>query len=159
MRELYLVGAVVVHHPDFFVPTAIADEENLAFSDARNPAAEAEDDFVCELVRDYAYGIVRRRITVLFTEYLRRSLIVQVIEPSLHGNLVGCDAKIAKREHGRLRRRRIPRRKGDVGRLARILQRIEALRNHFEDARVIEIVPESVVKSLQKLGVLGVGGR
>ena len=33
MRDLLLVGAVVIHHPDFFVAGAVADKINLAFGD------------------------------------------------------------------------------------------------------------------------------
>ena len=51
MRDLPLVGSVVIHHPDFFVPAAAADKKNLAFCNAGNTPAETEDDLVGELMR------------------------------------------------------------------------------------------------------------
>jgi hypothetical protein len=48
VSELALVGAVVIHHPDFFVAGAVADEINFAFGDAGNTSAQAEDDFIGE---------------------------------------------------------------------------------------------------------------
>jgi hypothetical protein len=54
VRDLLLVGAIVVHHPDFFVAGALADEIDFAFGDALYASAEAEDDFVGKAVRDDA---------------------------------------------------------------------------------------------------------
>src|ERR1017187_2103602 len=78
MRDLRLVGAVVIHCPDFFVAGAVAYKIDFAFGDAGNTAAEAEDDFVGELVRDYADGIAVGGIAVLLAQDLRRGLILQV---------------------------------------------------------------------------------
>ena len=62
MRELLLVGAVVIHLPDFFDAAASADEENLGFRDALDASAEAEDDFVGETVGDESGVLVGRPI-------------------------------------------------------------------------------------------------
>src|SRR5579872_2993050 len=56
MGELALIAAVVVHHPDFFVSRSITDEINLAFRDARNAPAQAEDNLICKLVCDHPGG-------------------------------------------------------------------------------------------------------
>ena len=58
VSQLTLVGAVVVHLPDFFVTGAIADEIDFAFRDAGDAATEAEDDFVREFVGDDARCVV-----------------------------------------------------------------------------------------------------
>src|SRR6202167_4521818 len=44
MSDLTLIGAIVIHRPDFFVAGAIAHEKDFALGDAGNAAAEAEDD-------------------------------------------------------------------------------------------------------------------
>ena len=64
MRDLLLVGAVVVHHPDFFVARAVADEVDLAFGDAGNASAQAEDNFVGETVRDHPRRVVAVALSV-----------------------------------------------------------------------------------------------
>ena len=46
--------------------------------------------------------------------------------------------------------------KCDFRRIARHLQGIETFRDQFDDAGVVEVVPEGVVESLQQRGVLGV---
>src|ERR1039458_6723975 len=57
MSELALVGAVVIHDPDFFVAGAIADEKDFAFGDAGNAATQTKNDFVREFVGNEAGGI------------------------------------------------------------------------------------------------------
>ena len=44
VRDLVLVGAVVVHLPYFFRPAAIGDVIDLAFRDSVDAAAEPRDD-------------------------------------------------------------------------------------------------------------------
>ena len=58
VSDLMLVGAVIVHRPDFFVAAAAADKVNLALGDAVNAAAQAENNFIGKFVRD---GARRRR--------------------------------------------------------------------------------------------------
>ena len=159
MRDLLLVGAVVIHHPDFFVAAALADEVDLGFGDAGYASAEAEDDFVGKPVGDHAHGVAGCVVGVLLAEHLRRLLILDVVKPSLHRDFAGGRAQVAEGEHGGIGRRRIPRREVDFGWLPGYLQRIETLRNKIEDSGVVEIVPEHVVESLQQFGVLGVAGR
>ena len=60
-----LVGAVVIHHPDFFVAGAVADEINFALGDARDAAAQTENDFIGKLVGDDAGGFVGRIVGIL----------------------------------------------------------------------------------------------
>ena len=102
---------------------------------------------------------IARRIGVLLAQNLRRTGILHVIQPALDGNFPAGDAQVTKGEHGGIRRRRIPRQVIHFGRLAGDLQRVKTFRNQFDHAGYVEIVPESVVKSLEQCGVLRVGGR
>src|SRR6267378_4116807 len=109
MRDGVLVGAVVVHHPDFFGTRAVADEINFALGDAGDSTAQAEDDFVGKLVGDYADCVRGGVIVVLLAENLGRGgAALDVVEPALDGHFVGTDAKVAEGQHGRVWRRRIP---------------------------------------------------
>ena len=71
MRDLVLVGSVVVHYPDFFVPAAAADEKNLALGNARNTPAQPKNYLVRKFVSDGASRIAGRRILVLLAQNLR----------------------------------------------------------------------------------------
>src|SRR6202042_438122 len=83
VSELTLVGAVIIHGPDFFVARAIADEINFAFRDAGDAATETKDDFVGELVSDKAGGIFGGDVAVLLADDQRRGRVLDVIEPAL----------------------------------------------------------------------------
>ena len=153
-----LVGAVVVHRPDFFVAAAAADKIDLALGDSGNAAAQAEDNFVGKLVRDRAGRVAGRRILILLAQHLRRGHVLHVVEPALHGHAVAGHAQVAERQHGGIRRRRAPAFKLHIGRRAHLTERIKALRNHVEDAGIVQIVPQRVVEGLEQVGVLGVLG-
>jgi len=49
-----LIGAIVVHDQEFFVPVRELTKAICVEGDARKPAGEAADDFVGELVRELA---------------------------------------------------------------------------------------------------------
>ena len=156
MSELALIRAVVVHPPDFLVAGAIADKINFALGDAGNAATQAEDDLVGELVGDDAGSIVAGNVGVLLAENLRRRRVLHVVEPALNNEFAGGDAKIAEGQHGGVRRRGVPDSEGDLGWLAGHLQGVEALGDEFDDAGIVQIVPESIVESLEQRVVLGI---
>src|ERR1700733_12789078 len=108
MRDLALIGSVVIHCPDFFVPAAAAHEENLALGNPRNAAAKPEDNFVGEFVRDDSGFIAGGRILILLAQYLRRRDVLHVIKPALHGYVVSGNAQVTEREHRRIYRRSVP---------------------------------------------------
>src|SRR6267154_3042509 len=66
--EGMLIGAVVVHYPEFFCASARADEGDLRGSDAGKAAGEAADDFVSELVSEFANLRVSGRAAVDFAD-------------------------------------------------------------------------------------------
>ncbi len=121
MRDLLLIGAIVIHRPDFLVAAAIADKEDSGFGDSGNASTEAEDNLIGEFVRDQANRAVGCRIAVLFAQDLRRTLILEVVEPSLHRDLVAGRAEVAEGKHRCIWGRRTPGRKIDFRRLPRSL--------------------------------------
>src|SRR5579863_6237083 len=151
-----LVLAVIIHSPDFFVPAAAADEIYLGFGNPLNPAAQAEDDLIGELVSNGARRVTGGNILILLAENLRRSGILHVVKPALHGNVRAGDSKIAKHQHGRVGRWSTPGFKLNVGGRTHQAERIETLRNHVEDAGVVEIVPQCAVENLQEIGAFWV---
>ncbi len=150
MGELALVRAVVIHHPDFLVPAAVADEINLALANAGNASTQAHDDFVGQFVCDQPGCILGGRVRVLLAQHLRGGCVLHVVEPALHRQFVGGCREIAECQHGRVGRRRVPGREVHVRGLARDLQRIKALRDEFDYAGVVEIVPQRVVEGLSR---------
>src|SRR6202030_1895055 len=80
-----LVGAVVIHDPDFFGAGAGADEGDLCRSNAGNAGKEFADDFIGELVSEFADLWVRGGAAIDFADDGLRGRTGDVIEPSLNG--------------------------------------------------------------------------
>ena len=135
---------------------AIADEKQFAFGDAGNPAPQTKDDFVSESVCNDAGSLVGSNIGILFSEHQGRGSVLHVVKPALDDHFAGRDSEIAKGQHGGVGRWRVPDSEGNFGRIARDLQGIEAFRDQFDDAGVVEVVPECVVEGFQQGGVLRV---
>src|ERR1700758_4782986 len=149
MRDLVLVGPVIVHRPDFLVPAAIADEINLRFGNPLNPSTQAENDLVSKLVRHDPSCRFTGRVRVLLAENLWRLGVLYVEEPALSGQFAVRHSEIAESQHPGVRRWRAPGKEVHFRRLPWHLQWIEALRDQFNYAGNIQIVPERVVESLQ----------
>src|SRR5260370_19151342 len=139
MRDGLLVGAIVVHDPDFFVAGAFADEVDLGFGDAWYASAQAEDDLVGKSVCDHARRVGRCVVGVLLAEHLWRRLILYVVEPSLHRQLAGGRAQVAESEHGSVRRRGTPSRGIKFRRFPPFLQRIKTLRFAMRNAWIARL--------------------
>ena len=146
MRELFLVRAVVVHHPDFFSASPRTDEDDLGFEDARDSAAEPEDDLISELVSDQAGVVVGCGFAVLLAEDLRVLLVVGIEEPSVHVEFAGCDGQVSEGEHGGVCGGVSPRRQLNVLWRGRRLHGVEGFRHEVEDAGVAEVVKERLVE-------------
>ena len=151
-----LVGAVVIHGPYFLVPAAAAHEINLAFRDPGNSAAQAEDNFIGKLVRGGAGGVAGGGILILLAQHLRRRHVLHIVEPALHRHAVAGHAQIAKSQHGRIGWGRAPALELHIRWRSHLSQGIETLRNHVEDAGIVQIVPQSFVERLQQVGILGI---
>jgi len=102
VSDLTLVGTVVIHHPDFFVAGAVADEINLTFSDAGDTPAKSGDDFIRKSMGDDAGRVVGGDVGILFADHQRRCRVPYVVEPPLHGEFARSDTEIAKGQHGGL---------------------------------------------------------
>src|SRR6266478_1994299 len=76
-----LVGAVVVHHPEFFCAGARTDENDLRGGNAGETAGEAADDFVGELVGELAHLRVGGRAAVDFADDGLVGRAADVVEP------------------------------------------------------------------------------
>src|ERR1019366_4608804 len=126
MRELLLVGAVVIHLPNFFGAAASADEVDLAFCNTLDASTETEDDFVGEAVGDETRVVFGRCLAVLLSEYLRRLDILYVVEPALYRQRSTLHTGVAEGEHVGVGRRGFPLGELHVLRHAGSRQRVEA---------------------------------
>ena len=153
MGDGVLIRSVIIHGPDFFVTAAVAHKVNRAFRDTLDASTQSEDDLIGKLVGNQTRRIRGRRICVLLTEYLGRGDVLHVIEPALYHYGIVADSKVAEGQHGSVRRRRAPHLELDLGGLTWHLQRVKALGDQIEDAGIIEIVPQSVVKRFKKVSV------
>src|SRR5579863_10425322 len=154
MRDLALIGSVVVHRPDLLVAAAAAHKVNLAFGNAGYAAAEPEDNLVGKFVRDNTGFITGGRILILFSEHLWRRDVLHVVKPSLHGYIIARNAQVAEREHRSIDRSSIPDIELYLSRIAGNRQRIEALRRHVEDAGIVQIVPQRGIKNFEQVSIL-----
>src|SRR6266478_1016598 len=83
--ELALVGAIVIHNPDFLGAAAGADESDLRGSDAWEAAGEFADDFVGELMGEFADLKIRGSAAINFSDYGLRRGIADVVKPGFDG--------------------------------------------------------------------------
>src|SRR4029077_1717991 len=118
MGQGVLVRAIVIHGPDFLAATPAAHEINLALRYALNAATETKNNLVGKFMGDGAGSIGGSGILVLLAQHLRRSDILRVIEPALHGQGVAGGSQIAESQHSCIRGRSTPRLKLHIGRTA-----------------------------------------
>jgi len=91
-----LVVAIVVHHPDFLGAGTGTDESDLRSGYTRKASGELADDFVCELMREFADLRVGRRAAIdLGDDWLRRR-IADIVEPGVDADLGGRLDEIAE---------------------------------------------------------------
>ena len=150
VRDLVLVRAVVVHHPDFLVAAAPAYKRNLRLGDAGLPAAEEGHDVVRKLVRELASAVFRHRAAINFLQRERSCRITYLREIAGKRQTRTVLAQIAVRDHVRAGRRCGPILRLQIARLAGIRQRIKAGAHQIDNAGILEIGPEHVVKNLRK---------
>ncbi len=132
----------------------------MAFGNAGDAPAQAKDDFVGKLVGGGAGGVGSGGIGVLLAENLRRRDVFHVIEPALHRQLCRHAPRLPKASMAAFGGGVFHASNFTSAGLPGSVERIKALRDQIEDAGVVEIVPQSVVESLQQVGILGVlGGR
>src|SRR6266849_1556903 len=107
---------------------------------------------------DQAGGVGRGRIGVLLAQHLRRSRVLYVVQPALYGYAVSADPKVAEGQHGSVCRWRAPDLELDFRGLAGYFEGIETFGDQVEDARVIQIIPQGIVKSFEQVAIFRVLG-
>src|SRR5277367_1047074 len=156
--ERVLVGAVVIHDPDFFGAGARADEGDLRRGDAGKTAGEFADDFVGELVGEFADLLVGGSAAIDFADDGLGGGIVDVVEPGLDGDFGGGFGDVAEGDVAGFDVRVGPSGVLKFGRLGERLRGIEAGADKFDDAAEGEVVADDLGELLGvRLG--GVGAR
>ena len=151
-----LVLAVVVHDPDFLRAASGADKVDFGFGDAVDAAAEAQDDFVGESVRDGARHFLACRFVVLLAEDLGVGGVARVEEPAVNAEASIVGRQRSERHHGRVGRCGGPLGKVDLlGRTGRGLGR-EALGDQVEDSRAGQVAIQGGVEGCLQTRALGI---
>src|SRR6202035_5547596 len=92
-----LVGAVVIHHPDFFRAGAGADESDLRGSDSGSYRGKAADNFVGELVSELADLRVGGGAAIDLAYDGLRGRAAHVVEPAGNSDFAGGLGEIAEK--------------------------------------------------------------
>ncbi len=153
-----LACAVVVHHPEFFRARARADKGDLRGGHAREAAGKLADDFVGELMREFAHLGVCGRAAIHLSDDGLRGNAANVKEPCLDSHFRGSLRQIAEADKIRICGRVDPGRVFQFGGDARRLGRIEAGTGHFENTAELKIVAHDLGEG-SGVGFGGVGAR
>jgi len=142
--ELVLVGAIVIHDPQFFVARARADESNLGGGDAGESAGKFIDNLIGELVGEFADLCVRGIAPVDLADNGLGRRIADVKHPGGNGDFgrgfreiaegyeIGVDGHVGPREIAKF------------GGLGRRLRGIKAGRDEVENAGEGKIVADDL---------------
>jgi len=95
---LALIGTVVVHHPDFLGAATRADEGDLRGGDAWESARKFADNFVGELMGEFADLKIRGSATIDLADDCLRRGIAKVIKPGFDGDFGSGFGDIAEAE-------------------------------------------------------------
>ena len=158
MGDGVLIGAIVVHHPDFFgVLAENFDVEDFGFGDAGNAATEAQDDLVGKLMGDLAGRVIAGGVAILLREDLGILSVLRVEEEAIDDQFAAIDADGAEGDEGCTGGRvgvgldlHLGGRAGSAG-------GHQAFGDDVEDASGGEVGVEGAVEGLLQLGSLGIG--
>ena len=93
MGDGVLIGAIVVHHPDFFgVLAEDFDVEDFGFGNAGDTAAETQDDFVGKLMGDLA-GMLKAAEKDIVDSPVSAAHLGELVGLIVRGELTGNLAK------------------------------------------------------------------
>ncbi len=116
MGDGVLVGAVVIHLPDFLVAALrVVHVVDFGFGDTGDAAAEAQDDLVGEAMGDLAGGVFGGVFAVLLGEHLRVLGFLASKRIAVDREAVAGDAERAEGNHGGVDRSGGPLRQADLG--------------------------------------------
>jgi len=144
MRERALIGAVVIHDPEFLAAGARADEGDLGGSDAGKTARKFIDDFIGELVGEFANLRVGGGAAIDFAYYGFFGVAANVVHPGGNGNFRGSFGEIAEGEIVGVERLGGPGKHLEFTRLGRDGGGIEAGGDEFENAGEGEVVTNNL---------------
>ena len=96
--ELVLVGAVVIHDPEFLGAEGAADEGDLRGGNAGESTGKFADDFVGELVSEFADLSVRGSAAIDFADDGLGGGGADVVHPGEDGDFGGSFGEIAEGE-------------------------------------------------------------
>ena len=97
--DLVLIGAVVIHDPDFLDACATgANESDLRGGDAGQAARKFADDFVCKLMREFANLQVGGTAAIDLADHGLRRGVAHVKEPGLDGDFGSGFGQITEAE-------------------------------------------------------------
>src|SRR5258705_274118 len=144
-----LVGAVVVHYPEFFCASARADEGDLRGGDAREAAGEAADDFVGELVSEFANLRVSGRAAVDLADDGLIGGAADVVEPCGDDDFGGGFGEIAEGDEVGVDLGGGPIGIVQLGGLGGNLGGIEAGTDEIHDAAELQVVADRLGEELR----------
>ena len=150
MRQLLLVRAVIVHHPDFLVAAAPAHEGDLRLRDAGLAAAEHRNDVVRKLVRELSRAGVRRGPAIDFLQREWSRGVSHIGKKSRESQIRSVGRQVAVSYHVSIGRGCGPVFGFQLVRLARHLKWIEARADQIENPRIFQIGPQNVVECFRK---------
>ena len=158
MRELVLVGAVIVHDPEFLVAAARTDEGDLRGADAGKTAGKFGDDFVGELVGELADLIVGGSAAIDFADDGFVGGAADVVAPGGDDDFGGGFGEVAEGDEVGVEGRIGPGEFLEFLGLAGDLDGIEAGRDKINDAGEGEVVANGL-REEAGVGFGGVGAR
>src|SRR5882762_7987521 len=148
-RERMLIGAVVVHYPEFFCASARADEGDLRGGDAGKAAGEAADDFVGELVGEFANLRVGGRAAVDLADDGLIGGAADVVEPGGDDDFGGGFGEITEGDEVGVDLRGGPIGIVQLGGLGGNLGGVEAGADEIHDAAELQVVPDDLGEELR----------
>lgn len=159
-RELVLVGAIVIHDPEFFVARARTDKSDLSGGDAGESAGKFIDDFVSELMSEFADLCISGVAAVdLADDGLGRG-IADVKHPGGDRDFGGSFREIAEGDEIGVDGHVGPGKIAKFGGLRRRLRWIKAGRDEVENAGEGQIVADNLSeKRGVGLGRVGAGSK
>src|SRR5215469_616041 len=152
--EFVLVGAVVIHDPEFLGAGVAVNESDLRGGDARNTAGEFGDDFVGELGSEFAHLCVGGITAIDLAHDGFGGGAANIEHPSEDGNFGGSFGEIPEGQEIRVDGILSPVEHAEFPGLGRSVGRIEAGTGEVDNAGEGQVVADTVS---EKAGV-GFGG-
>src|SRR5277367_1047948 len=97
--ERVLIRTVIIHDPKFFGAAALADVGDLRASDAGKAAGQFADDFIGELMGEFADLGIGWRAAIDFADDGLRGRVADVVEPRLNVDFRGGFDDVSESHH------------------------------------------------------------